>query len=327
MNYVLWLLLLLCAPICGAAAPASPISACTMLYPRSAADQDASIDSAGPYCLGSDFNQSALYGAGHSGPRRDHALVSIEGGDVTIDLRQHTLHTDARSHGLRIFAKGNAGVTRDLKREFGTSSRNVTVRNGVIDLRGIGTGVVFIREWNLIMLDEKIPPEAAPYEKTRYVLENLTIKTDNVGIQLEGDGNIVRNCVIESDGDAAIIMAGPNSQVLNNTIVLGEPWIPTWTKSSEAWDPFTMLYKTPAARRQTRAAIVLQDGGGSIVRGNRIEVKGKSATRHSIYLNNGSKDVLIEGNTFVDGVDAPLLGNGSSGRLVGNRAEVAGSAR
>ena len=187
--------------------------------------------------------------------------------------------------------------------------------------------MVFIREWNLIMLDEKIPPEAAPYEKTRYVLENLTIKTDNVGIQLEGDGNIVRNCVIESDGDAAIIMAGPNSQVLNNTIVLGEPWIPTWTKSSEAWDPFTMLYKTPAARRQTRAAIVLQDGGGSIVRGNRIEVKGKSATRHSIYLNNGSKDVLIEGNTFVDGVDAPLLGNGSSGRLVGNRAEVAGSAR
>lgn len=61
--------------------------------------------------------------------------------DVTTDLQQHTLHTDAFSHGLLLAAGSNVGVARDLKREVGKSSRNVTVRNGVIDLRGIGTGV------------------------------------------------------------------------------------------------------------------------------------------------------------------------------------------
>lgn len=321
MNHVLCALWLASLPAWCAAADAA---SCIPLLPRSEANQDAVIDRAGAYCVDRDFRQPALYGAGHSGPRYDHALVAVGGGDVTIDLRRHTLHTDARSHGVLSAARVNMGGARDQKREFGASTRNITVRNGVIDLRGTGTGVRLVRWWDLIALDERMPQEAAPYEKTRYVLENLTIKTDNVGIQLEGDGNIVRNCLIESDGDAAIIMAGPNSQIIGNTIVLGNPSIPTWVKSSEAGDLPGMLYKTPAARKQTRAAIVLQDGSGSVLRGNRIEVKGKSATRHSIFLNNGSKDVLIEGNSFVDGVDATMVLGDSSSRANGNRAVTAG---
>lgn len=316
----LLLLVLQASSLARGATVAEETASCKPLLPRSAADQDAVVDSAGAYCMGSDFRQPMLYGAGHSGPRYDHALIKVGGGDVTIDLQQHTLHTDARSHGLLLAARSNVGVARDLQRDFGASSRNVTVRNGVIDLRGTGTGVRFVRWWELIKLGETVPPDAQPYEHTRYVLENLTIKTDNVGIQLEGDGNIVRNCVIESDGDAAIIMAGPNSQIVNNTIILGEPLLPTWTKAAEQSNQLAMLYKTPKARQQTRAAIVLQDGSGSLVRGNRIEVKGKSSTRHSIFLNNGSRAVVIEGNTFVDGVDAPLALAGSSSRLKGNLA-------
>jgi hypothetical protein len=321
--YLLFLALQACALAHGAPV-AEEAAACKPLLPRSAADQDAVINSAGAYCVASDFRQPTLSGAGHNGPRYGHALIKVGGGDVTIDLQQHTLHTDARSHGLLLAARANVGVARDLKRDFGASSRIVTVRNGVIDLRGIGTGVRFVRWWDLIKLDETVPPEARPYEHTRYVLENLTIKTDNVGIQLEGDGNIVRDCVIESDGDAAIIMAGPNSQIVNNTVILGDPLVPTWTKAAEQSNQLAMLYKTPRARQQTRAAIVLQDGSGSVVRGNRIEVKGKSSTRHSILLNNGSRDVLIEGNTFIDGIDAPLALAGSSSRLKGNLAPDGG---
>lgn len=323
MNYIQYFLLLAATPAWSVAMPDLPPSSaasaiCIPLLPRSAADQVTLIENAGAYCIERDFRQPVLYGAGHHGPRYDHALVRVGGGEVTIDLKRHTLHTDARSHGLLSSARFNVGAARDEKREFGTSTRNVTVRNGTIDLRGIGTGVRFFRWWNLIMLNEKTPSEATPYEKTRYVLDNLTIKTDNVGIQLEGDGNIVRNCIIESDGDAAIIMAGPNAKILNNTIVLGNPLIPTWTRSSELGSWLGMAIKAPAARKQTRAAIVLQDGSGSVIRGNRIEVNGKSATRHSIYLNNGSRDVLVEGNTFVNGVDPVVQLNGSSVRVARN---------
>lgn len=292
---------------------AAPV--CTPLLPRSVIYQDAHIDAPGRYCVALDFRQHGMSGGGHSGPGYGHTLINVGGSGVIIDLQGHVLHTDERSHGVRLAALANQGRAEWERREYGLSTREVTVRNGVIDLRGIGSGIRFIKWWDLILLTEEVPPSASPYEKTRYVIENLTIKTDNVGIQLEGDGNIVRNCVIESDGDAAVIMAGPNSQILNNTIILGNPLVPTWVAARDFGD---MVLNTPAARRQTRAAIVLQDGSGSVIRGNRIEVKGKSATRHSIYLNNGSRDVLVEGNTFVNGVDPVVQLNGSSVRVARN---------
>jgi hypothetical protein len=292
---------------------------CQPLTPRNSADQVAVVARPGQYCVAQDFRQPLLAGGGHSGPRYGHALIVVEGGDVTIDLQQHTLHTAARSHGVYLAAAANRGQAERAGVGYGTTSHNVTVRNGVIDLRGTGTGVRLIDLWR--SEDILSAPPVAAYRKTRYVLENLTIKTDNVGIRLEGDGNIVRNCVIESDGDAAIVMAGPHSQIINNTIVLGNPLVPTWIKASEAGDALGLLTKTPAARAQTRAAIVLQNGADSVVQGNRIEVKGKSATRHSIYLSHGSKDVLIEKNILIDGVDAAVTVAGSNGRALDNRTE------
>jgi hypothetical protein len=128
--------------------------ACLPLAPRSSADQDAMVARPGRYCAVQDFRQLQLSGGGHSGPRYGHALIAVNGGDVTIDLQQHTLHTAARSHGVYLAAAANRGQAERGGVEHGASSRNVTVRNGVI----------------------------------------------------------------ESDGDAAVGMAGPNSQILNNTM-------------------------------------------------------------------------------------------------------------
>ncbi|MRX11727.1 hypothetical protein GJ697_28250 [Pseudoduganella sp. FT25W] len=305
------------AQVTGPAATRPESSGCQPLMPRSNADQEAAITGPGRYCVVQDFRQPQLSGGGHSGPRYGHALIVVDGGDVTIDLQQHTLHTAARSHGVYLAAAANRGQAERSGATFGASNRNVTVRNGVIDLRGTGTGVRLVDVWR--SEDLFAAPAVPAYQKTRYVLENLTIRTDNVGIRLEGDGNIVRNCVIESDGDAAVVMAGANSQILNNTIVLGNPLVPTWTKASEGSDVIGLLSKTPAARTQARAAIVLHDGAGSVIQGNRIEVKGKSATRRSIYLGNNSKEVLIEKNTYVDGIDAAVTTAGSSSRARDNR--------
>jgi len=310
----LWMLPLLAWS--GMSHGASPSPACTLLSPRSAIYQDALIEAPGAYCLASDLRQQAMSGAGHSGPGYDHALVTLKGGDVVIDLQGHTLRADARSHGVLAQALANLGTAERQHREYGSQTRSVTVRNGVIDLRGIGSGIRFIRWWELIQLEETVPPAAAPYEQTRFVIENLTIKTDNVGIQLEGEGNIVRHCVIESGGNAAIMLAGPHSLIEDNTIILGDRLVPTWLAASA--DTSGVLLKAAAERRRTRAAIVLQDGSGSVIRGNRIEVRGKSATRHSIYLNNGSRDVLVEDNNFVDGVDPVVQLNGSNARLARN---------
>lgn len=67
-----------------------------------------------------------------------------------------------------------------------------------------------------------------------------------------------------------------------------------------------------------RAAIALHQATGTLISGNRIEVKGKSATRHNIYVANGSKDVRIEGNTFVGSDNTVTLVDGSTAELKNN---------
>lgn len=291
---------------------------CKQLFPRSEVYQDAAVMESGSYCLGADFLQKEMSGGGHSGPGSDHGLIRVRGGDVVIDLQKHTVHTDASSSGVTAYVQLNKKWAVDDKRSFGLQTTNITIKNGTIDLRGIGTGVRLINRWDMTFLNRPPPANLTGYEKTRFVLENLTIKTDNVGIQLEGDGNIIRNCTIESGGDAAIMMAGPNGLITNNTIVLTNPLIPTWHASSESGDLGRLLLKLSEARKQTRAAIVLHHASDTVISGNRIEVKGKSETRHSIYINNESKNVAIEKNIFIGGIDPVVLLDGSSMKMGAN---------
>lgn len=161
------------------------------------------------------------------------------------------------------------------------------------------------------------PKNSPEFKKSNVLLENLLIKTDNVGITLEGDGNIIRNCVIESSGEGAIMMAGRNGQIINNTIILKEPFIPTWLSySDEGW--IYKLKNLAEYRRTPRAAIALHQATGTVISGNRIEVEGKSPTRHNIYLTDASIGVRIERNTFVGAENPVTFMMGSTAELKNN---------
>ena len=299
----------------------SPTS-CVSVGPSNNTYQDAAILDSGYFCIKNDFTQRKLYGAGHSGPSYGHALIEVFGGDVVIDLQGHILHSDFRSHGVLATTASNRGWAERERRTFGLTTTRITIKNGVIDLRGTGTGTMLINHWALRDLDDNVPPELHSFERTSFILENLRITTDNIGIILEGAGNIVRNCIIESGGSAAIMMAGPNGQITDNTIILRSPLIPGALKS-QITGPFD-LFDLPEIlheRRLPKSAIVLHLATGAKITGNRIEVKEASATRHAIYLTDASKEVVIGGNTFVGSEDPVTLLKGSTAILKNNVLE------
>lgn len=294
-------------------------TSCHPLSPRSKVYQDAAVLAPGIYCVAKNFIQEKLSGAGHTGPGYGHALIEIFGGDVTIDLQGHTLHTAYRSHGLLATSQANQGWAQRENRIFGLHTKKIIVKNGVIDLRGTGTGIFFIDRWDMKDVDENVPSDLVGYKITEYVFDNLLIKTDNAGIILEGGGNIIKNCIIESGGNAAITMAGPNGKIINNTITLANP-IVSASMGGVQISSFELRYFSEffKGRKAHRAAIVLHQADGTVINGNRIEVKGGSETRHNIYLNHGSKDVHIEGNTFVGADDPVTLVDGSTAELKNN---------
>lgn len=287
---------------------------CTILLPDSGPYKEAGIQESGTYCIGADFWQRRLHGAGHSGPAPYRHLLQVVSGDVDLDLANHTLHSDGHSSGIIIEVIEN----KTLSNFKYNPTKKIIIKNGVIDLRGLGIGVDGIGKWSMYNIDEIIPDDLTGYQKTGIVLENLLIKTDNVSIILEGDGNIIRNCVIESGGNAAIMMAGPNGRIINNTIVLKNPLIPTRLANDSSKGPISTMMNMSRYRKMTRAAIVLHQASGTVIVGNRIEVEGKSASRHNIYVTDASKDVRIEGNTIVGFDDPVTLLKGSTATMKDN---------
>ena len=292
---------------------------CLELQPEFGPYQEALIDKPGLYCVATDFWQQRMSGAGHSGPGVWRHLVNVGASNVTIDLMNHILHSGGHSSGIIVSLDAKNANVNSSRQQYGTRARNITIKNGVIDLRGLGTAVASPDKWNVYRIDKPISDGLNGYEKSNLTLENLLIKTDNVGIALEGDGNIIRNCIIESGGSAAITMAGPNGQIINNTIVLTNPIIPG-SMGGVGLDNIEPRHfaEYQKGKKAPKAAIALHQATGTIISGNRIEVKGKSATRHNIYLSNGSKDVRIEGNTIVGADDPVTLLEGSTAELKNN---------
>ncbi|QYG06666.1 right-handed parallel beta-helix repeat-containing protein [Janthinobacterium sp. PAMC25594] len=290
---------------------------CIDLRPEDETFQEAIVLEAGRYCVAVDFWQRRFCGAGHCAPAAYRHLLDISGGDVTIDLRNHTLHSDGHSSGIVAYTQSNKGsMERDNPNfSFSQKTTRITIQNSVIDLRGGGTGVEFINHGSMLFIETQILGRT--YEKTEFILENLRIITDNTSVILEGDGNIVRNCIIESGGVAAIMMAGPNGQILNNTIILTNPFIPGDMRATEFNEPrdFPDLIQE---KMRPKAAIALHQATGTVISGNRIEVKGPSATRHNIYLTDASENIRIEGNTFVGSEDPVRLLKGSTATMKNN---------
>lgn len=309
-------------------APSLDSQSCVELRPKNEVYQEAAVSQPGRYCIATDFWQRRFCIAGHCAPAPHRHLLSIGGGDVTIDLKNHVLHSDGHSSGIVAYTQSNKGTmdADDPSFSFAQRTTRITIKNGVIDLRGLGIGIELIDEWNMLFLDMPIPEELRSYKKTEFILENLRIITDGRGIALEGDGNIIRNCVIESDGRAAIMMAGPNGLIEGNTIVLSNRSLPrlrpiTFNKFMEGLYNPKKIYDMISHGRIPKAAIVLHQANNTIIRGNRIVVNGESSRRRSIYLNNSSIDVKIDDNTFVGIEDPVTMVNGSTAAMKNNRFE------
>jgi len=292
------------------------INDCIELVPEYGPYKEAVISNSGKYCIGTDFWQKRLYdGAGHSGPARYRHLIEVRASNVVIDLANHILHSDGNSSGISINfddSKKEKGAAESI-----TIADTIIIRNGVIDLRGLGFALSNLSSWDIDGVEKKVDENLGKFKKTNIILENLLIKTDNMGILLEGDGNIIRNCVIESGGIVAIAMAGKNGKILNNKIILTSPRIPGKMKGSEL-NRIRDLRQLIEARREVKAAIALHYASNTVISGNLIDVKQKSASRHAIYLTGSSKNVIIEGNTFTSAQNPVTIVDNSSTEMKRN---------
>ncbi|MYN29177.1 right-handed parallel beta-helix repeat-containing protein [Duganella levis] len=220
-------------------------------------------------------------------------------------MSNRTLHSDGNSNGV---------AAQRIEQDDRQIPTNITIKNGVLDLRGAGTGVDILDQWPMNNINDQAPRKISGFRKSGIVLENLLIKTDNVGIKLEGDGNIIRNCIIESGGHSAITLAGPNGQIINNIITLTEPMPPAHGASGL----LSQFDNLSDFRKKQRAAIVLHRATGTVISGNRIEVKGTSQTYHNIYLTDASVSVHISDNTIVGSADIVTSTKGSTANMKDN---------
>jgi hypothetical protein len=272
---------------------------CVELKLNSWAGTGGALEEPRNFCLKEDFRQRRYGGAGHTWPTSHHSVLDLYGGGIDLSLRGHALTVDSNSQAIEASAAFNHGWAVREGREFGMTTRDVHIHDGYIDLRSVGTGVRLANKWgySLDAADKPLPDAKVIYDKTRYVLENLLIRTKGIAIQLEGDGNIIRNCIIESEGNAAIVIAGPNAIIENNRIILRDRLIPSEVNIGS--DDLGVLKTILPSRARPRAAIVLRQASGARIIGNTIEVESASDKRHAVHVRDESKDVLMQGNRIV----------------------------
>lgn len=265
----------------------------------------------GKYVLNEDIIQRKLWSI--EGPRPNGGVMLIlYCGSVELDFQGHTLGADYGVAGVDLSSKLNLDFAKSSPKRYGPASldsRFVTLRNGVIDLaRGEHTltGIQFVNEWGSPAAQTVERPikrvrqqgvvgdievENITYERNDYLFERLKVLTNGLSMAVEGSHTVIRNCVIESSGNAAIFIAGPNVTIESCEIRL---------RKSRKWGS----YSNP------RAAIVLRDGSNAIIRNNRIRTDyggdGKETETHCILVRDGAKNVLIEGNTFINVKGEPV---------------------
>ena len=301
---------------------------CFELHPDNEIYQEAAVSNPGGHCVIKNFWQRRFCKAGHCAPAPYRNLVQIRGGDVTIDLMNHILHSDGHSSGIVASTQSNKTTFDREQRNFDFSQQTtrITLKNGVIDLRGLGIGVALIDRWKMNFIDTSAPEGPPHYEKTGFILENLRIITDNTGVILEGDGNTIQNCIIESNGRAAIMMAGPNGLIEGNTIILdNRPFSKirpiTFDKFMEGIYNPVDIYRIIQTNRIQKAAIVLHQADNTLIRNNKILVKDESERRMSIYIDNNSKNINIIGNEFANIKKLIILVNGSTAVVENNTSQ------
>lgn len=227
----------------------------------------------GHYCIGQDLYQSwPLIEFPHQ--RVPHSpLIGIYSDGTTIDLKGHHLKnkTPIYSGVFTNFSGGETILPTIIKNGRITTLNIPTVR--MVDSWNIGNQR-FGRNYPLSSSNGDI----SKYALTSFVLESLTLEGGQHTIIMQGKKNIIRNCTIIG-GNGAVNVYGPNLQFEGNTIILNA--------------------KTPKDPRDEQpVALYLEDSADSVVRNNKIIIKGSGALNPNAIVLVNSPNVLLEHNTI-----------------------------
>lgn len=265
----------------------------------------------GNYCVAQDLYQTLpMFRLPHQAVPMG-ALISIDSGNVTIDLMRHSLSAKI-PYGKGVWLYDGRLLSNDGGRiapyraiRIGNGSITTSKQASVFMVHaGNEKNVRFYHK----MLGVDVRSSAgkladydgdiSQYRSTEYVLENLTLEADGTVIIMQGKSNVIRNCKIIG-GNGAVNLYGPNLVFENNEIILRAK------DQKEAGD-------------EPPVALYLEDAADSVVRNNRIVIEGRATGSEAIVLKN-SRNVTLEGNTITGAEEAyKLLDDRSSVRAAVN---------
>jgi hypothetical protein len=270
-----------------------PIPPAQVKYPG----EGFAISEPGRYYLPDDFTIHKLWGGGHTGPKGGYVL-RLRCGGLEVDLRGHTIDVRFGMAGIGLDANTNRRLSAPPS-AYSADNRRVTLRNGTVRLAGgeqTLAGVMFIDQWREPEgMDGAhgqrgsnvwtTPPSPVRYERNDYLFEDLTILADDLALAVEGSHTVVRRCRIDSAGNAALFIAGPDALVEDCDIRLRP-----------------LVRGAHSANRPLRAAVVLRDADNAILRNNRIRVDrgGLDSDTRCVLVRDGARGVVVEGNTFIN---------------------------
>ena len=259
------------------------------------------IDSSGSYCLKEDLKVKGIFSFGRS-PRIATSILGVDTSNVILDFGTYNAWSDAQ-----LEAGVDTTASYEPGHKVVNPPHSITIRNGSLRLlrRGVGIsmvglGGVFNGSPRSIASDNDEPkfsdttsdddrkrrieegrrilasemdraraemPKLADYPNRKILIENMKIRTNRVGIVIQGAGTVIRDSVIEVDAGTAIWIYGPNAIIENNTIIV-----------RGNFDP-----KSGLSLYEADAPIRLHHGDGAIVRNNRIVVSNR-VNRRAISL-------------------------------------------
>ncbi|WP_244388030.1 right-handed parallel beta-helix repeat-containing protein [Delftia lacustris] len=249
----------------------------------------------GNHCVVHDFVQRKLRDFINGRVRGSPTDEAGQGSVISFSEDSHS-NIDLRKHLI-------SGKPFENTRGIGMNSKSLThlaVHNGKIETPGpLGIGIDMApyiegRQRLQELTEDRPAIKEVGYSRTFagiwdytpptfYTAENLQIKSGGRAIIMAGSDNVVRNNTIEVDGRTAVYLYGPRSLVEGNTFIVH----------------MDLRDKAPLP-----AILKLRDADGSIIRNNRFIVKRSGLFRKKeeepqagINLLE-SKDVVIEGNVF-----------------------------
>jgi hypothetical protein len=227
----------------------------------------------GHYCIGQDLYQSwPLFEFPHQRVPRS-PLIGIYSDGATIDLKGHHLKNKTPIHsGVFTNFSGGEAISPTIIKNGRITTINTPAAH-MVDNWNLGNQR-FGRNYPLSSSNGDI----SKYKPTSFVLENLTLEGDQHTIIMQGKNNIIRNCTIIG-GNGTVNVYGPNLQFEDNTIIL---------TSKTPKDPDS----------EQPVALYLEDSADSVVRNNKIIIKGSGALNSNAVVLVNSPNVLLEHNTI-----------------------------